>query len=66
MTYKFRQDDGKIITVTEYNTPIIWVDDNGHINKTATIKSQIKYRIHQRTEPFRNIIGINSMLKNFS
>lgn len=64
--YKFKELNGRITQVTEFNTRMTYVRDDGRIAVGATVKSRAKYWFYQKTAPVRHYGGLTRLFRDYS
>lgn len=64
--YNFKEQNGRIAQVTEFNTRMTYVRDDGRIAVGATVKSRAKYWFYQKTAPVRHYVGVTRMLRDMA
>lgn len=61
--YVFTTEDGQLAVANELNTRVIYTWDDGTVRKWATVKSLVRYKLHQKTKALRHYLAVSRVLK---
>jgi hypothetical protein len=70
---KFVERGGEVFIATEYNTPVVYTDDDGNVLRLQTARSLFKFKrerakatLHRKTAVIRHYAGVTRLLKHYA